>query len=189
MRFTALLILVLLGAFTGTALASDVVAASDPSLSEAAKLVFDAVMNGAWWTAAAYGVILACVGVRKLLPSSWREGVKGDVVGTALAFLLAFAGAIATVASAPGAVMTGAVALTALKIGLVAIGGYTFIHKVAGWLAAWGKLPPWAMSGLQLIAMLVGSNAVKRAEAAGAVALATKPSTGMAGDTKITEVE
>ncbi len=189
MRFTALLILVLLGAFTGTALAADVVAAADPSLSETARLILDAVMHSQWWAAAAYGVILACIGMRKLMPASWKTGVKGDVVGTALVFVLAFAGAIATVAVAPGAAMTTAVALTALKVGLAAIGGYTLIHKLTGWLATWDKMPAWAMSVLRMVAMMVGSNAIQKAEAAGAAAVVMTPSTGLVGDAKITEVE
>jgi hypothetical protein len=188
MRFIAL-ILVFLGAFTGTALAADAVAASDASLSETAKAIFDAVMTKQWWVAASYGVILAMIGARKFMPSSWKEGVKGDVIGTALVFVLALAGSVATVMAAPGAVMTAAVALTALKIGVAAIGGYTVMHKIVGWLAAWDKLPPWAMSTLRLVAMMVGSNAIAKAEAAGAAAVAETPPKGMAGDDKIIEVE
>lgn len=187
--FALFLVLALLAGFAGTALAANAAAASDPSLSESARLIFDAVMHSQWWAAAAYGVILACIGARKLMPSSWKEGVKGDVIGTALVFVLAFAGAIATWAVAPGATMTTAVAMTAVKIGAAAIGGYTAIHKLVGWMASWGKLPPWAMSALRLLSFAVGSNAIAKAEAAGAAAVAAKPPTGMAGDNKITEVE
>ncbi len=190
MRFTALLILILLGAFTGTALAADAVAASDPSMSETARMVFDAMMHSQWWAAGAYGVILACALTRRYaLPSSWKEGVKGDIVGTAAAFVMAFAGAIGTVAAAPGATMTGAVALTALKIGGLAIGGYTVVHKVVGWFAAWDKTPAWLLAVLKVVALLVGSNAAAKATAAGAVAVAASPSTGMAGSDTIKEVE
>lgn len=189
MRFTALLILIFLGAFTGTALAADAAAAYDPSLSETAKAIFDAVMNSQWWVAASYGVILAMVGARKFMPASWKEGVKGDVVGTAVVFVLAFAGSVATVMAAPGAAMTTAVALTALKIGAAAIGGYTMVHKIVGWLATWGKLPAPAMAVLKLLALMVGSKAIQKAEAAGAAAVAADPPKGMAGDGKIVEIE
>ncbi len=190
MRFAAFLILIFLGAFTGTALAADVVAASDPSLSEVAKAIFDAVMQGQWWAAASLGVIFACAAVRRyVLPASWKTGTKGDIVGTVAAFVMAFAGALATVMLAPGATMTAAVALTAAKIGIAAVGGYTLVHKVVGWLASWGKMPAWAMSALRLAAMMVGSNAVAKAEAAGAAAVAAKPPTGMTGDSKIVEIE
>lgn len=189
MRAFAFTILFLLFGFTGTALAADAVAASDPSLSETAKAIFDAVMHSQWWAAAAYGVILAMIGVRKIMPASWKEGVKGDVIGTAVVFVMAFAGAIATWAVAHGATMTAAVVLTALKVGLAAIGGYTIVHKVVGWLAGWGKLPVWMVPLLKMLAMVVGSNAVKKAEAAGAAAVAAEPPKGMTGDDKIVEVE
>ena len=96
MRFAALLVLIFLGAFTGTALAADAVAASDPSLSEVTKAIFDAVMHSQWWAVAAYGVVLACIGARKFMPASWKTGTKGDIIGTATVFVLAFAGAIGT---------------------------------------------------------------------------------------------
>jgi hypothetical protein len=189
MRFTALLILIFFGAFTGTALAADAVSATDPSLGEAAKAIFDAVMHGNWWAVAAYGVILAMIGARKFMPEGWKAGTKGDVIGTAAAFVLAFAGSIATVMIAPGAAMTTAVLLTALKIGVAAIGGYTIIHKVLGWIAEAGFMPAWATSALKLIAAMIGSNAIKKAEAAGEAAVRAKPPTGMTGDAEIKEID
>lgn len=186
MKFAAFLILIFLGAFTGTALAAD---ASDPALPDAAKAVFDAVMKGQWWAAASAGVVLACAAARRYMPGSWREGTKGDIIGLATAFLMAFAGALATWAVAPGAVMSAAVILTALKVGAVAVGGFTVVHKAAGWLVAWGKLPAWAVAMLRALTMLVGSNATKKARAAGDAAVAAKPPTGLAGDDTIREVE
>lgn len=189
MRSIALCILIFLGAFTGTAVAAGVESASDPSLSEAAKAIFDAVMHSNWWAAAAYGVILAMVGARKIMPDSWKDGVRGDVIGTVCAFMLAFAGSVAAVMAAPGASMTTAVMLTALKVGVAAIGGYTIIHKALGWLATWSIMPAWAMSVLKLIGMLVGSNAIKKAEAAGQAAVDANPPTGMTGGASVHEVE
>ncbi len=189
MKFAALIILVFLGTFTGTALAASAVSASDPSLTDATKAVFDAVMHGQWWAAAALGVILACAAARKYMPAAWKTGTKGDIIGTTMAFVMSFAGAIATWALAPGAVMSIGVIATAGKIGLAAVGGYTIMHKVASWLVAWGKLPPWATSVLSMLTMLVGSNAVAKAEAAGAEAVAANPPKGIAGDNVIVEVE
>jgi hypothetical protein len=186
MRFTAFLVVAFLAGFTGTALAAE---AADPSAADTARLIFDAVTNSNWWAAAAYGVILAMIGARKVMPSSWKDGVKGDIIGTASAFLLAFAGAIATWALAPGATMSAGVLLTAAKVGVFAIGGFTAVHKVVGWLAAWGALPSWLVPLLKMLAALVGSNAVKKAEAAGVTAVAANPSTGMQGNDKIIEVE
>ena len=191
MRFIALLTLILLGSFTGTALAADAVSAADPSVYDTTKAIFDAVMHGQWWAAAALGVVLACAAARKYMPAAWKEGTKGDIIGTATAFLIAFAGAISTwaLAQPAGAAMSVGVMLTALKIGAAAIGGYTAIHKVVTWLAAWDALPPWAMPLLKMLAMLVGSNAIAKAEAAGQKAVAENPPSGMAGSDKIVEVE
>jgi hypothetical protein len=189
MRFTAFLILVLIGAFTGTAIAAEAATTLDPSLVDITRQVFDAVMHSQWWVAASLGVVMICAGVRKYLPAAWKTGTKGDIVGTATTFVMAFAGAIGTWAVAPGAAMTGAVALTALKIGAAAIGGYTAVHKIATWLLAWGKLPPWAVSILRMATLIIGSNAVAKAQAAGAAAVAASPVTGMAGSAKITEIE
>lgn len=187
MRLIAVTILAFLFAFTGTALAAE--AASGPSMTDATKAIFDAVVHGQWWAAAALGVVFACAATRKYLPASWTDGTKGDIIGTSMAFVMAFAGAIATVMAAPGAAMTAGVALTALKIGIVAIGGYNIIHKVVGWLVAWGKLPAWAVPVLKLLATIVGSKAIKKAEALGNKAVVKVPATGLAGNDKIIEVE
>lgn len=191
MRFVATCILILLFAFTGTALAQTAVATSDPSLSETARMVFDAVMHSNWWAAAAYGVVLAMIGARKLMPQSWKDGWKGDLIGTASVAVIAFAGAIGTwaLAQASGAVMSWAVLAAAVKIAGAAIGGYTVIHKVAQALMAWGKLPAWATSVLKLLTMLVGSNAIKKAEEAGDKAVAADPPKGLASDSEVREVE
>ena len=190
MRFFALCVLITLGCFTGTALAADAVnTASDPSFNDITKAIFDAMMHSQWWVVASYAVVLACIGARKYMPATWKTGTKGDVVGLATTFLIAGAGALATAALAPGATMTFAVIATAAKIGLGAVGGYTIIHKVAGWLAEAGWLPAWALPIVKLLAALVGSNAVTKAVAAGQAAVDAKPATGAAGDNKIIEVE
>ncbi len=189
MRFSALLILIFLGAFTSTALAQSV--AASPDTATLLQQIFDSIAHGQGWAGAATGVVLACALARKYMPAAWTEGTKGDIVGTATAFVMAFAGSIAAHAIAPGATMTMAVFATAAKIGVAANGGYTIIHKVASWLVAWGKLPPWATSVLSLVTALAGSNAVTlaKADAAGAAAVAADPPKGMAGGDTITEVK
>lgn len=190
MRFMALLILICLAAFTGTALAQGASATETVNPFDYAKPVFDAVMAGQWWAAAAFAVVLLCAAARKYMPASWKTGTKGDIVGLATTFLMAFGGAIATTFAAPGAVMSFAVLVTAAKIGALAIGGYTAIHKVAGWLVAWGKLPSWMMPVLKLLTMMVGSSAVTKAEAAGDKAVTKAPApTGAAGSNTIVEIE
>jgi hypothetical protein len=182
----AILATIALMFFSAAAFASDAVAPADASGVELAKMIFDAVMHSQWWAAAALGVIGLCGIARKYLPASWKEGTKGDIVGTALAFVLAFAGAIFTWAVAPGAVFTTGVLATAAKVGLGAIGGYTILHKVLGWLAGWKALPAWLTPILALVAKLIGSDAVAqqveaKATAAGDAAVAAKPSQGVAG--------
>ena len=186
-RYISTLILIVLGAFTGTAVAAS--AAADPTASELAKSIFDAVMHGQWWAALAAGVIMACALARKYMPDSWKTGTRGDIIGVSTVFLMSFAGAIATWAIAPGAVMSLAVISTAFKVAAAAIGGWTILHKVAGWLVAWGKLPAWATSILSLITMLIGSDAVTKAESAGDAAVVATPAPGMAAGGTPTEVE
>jgi len=190
MRFLALCVLILLGTFTGTALADNAISsASDPSFNDVTKAIFDAVMHSQWWAVAAYAVILGSIGARKYMPAAWKTGTKGDVVGMATTFLIAGAGAVATAAITPGAAMTLAVIATAAKIGVAAIGGYTIIHKVAGWLAEAGWLPSWALPLVKLLAAIVGSDAVTKAQAAGQAAVDAHPATGLAGGDQIKEVE
>ncbi len=188
MKFFATLILIFLGCFTGTALAQT--AATDPATSEVLRQIFEAVLHSRWWGAAAASVVGVCAAVRHYLPEDWKTSVKGDIVGVALAFVTAFAGAIANWALAPGADMSFDVLATAAKIGAVAIGGFTVVHKVIGWLMAWDKLPAWLRPILAIIATVIGSSAVKKAEAAGEAAVAADPARGMAGAIgKMNEVE
>lgn len=187
MKFIASVILLVLFAFTGTALAADV--ASDPDTSEVLRQIFDAVVHGQWWVAASGAVIGLCGLARKYMPESWKSGAKGDVVGIATTFGIAAAGAVITTLAAPGAAMSFAVVTAAAKVGALAIGGWNILHKVIGWLVAWDKLPGWAKSILALVASFIGSSAVKKAEEAGAAAVAANPAPGMAAGDKPREVE
>lgn len=184
--------LILLGMFSTTAFAAAAIAPADGNLLDYAKPIFDAVMHGQWWLAASLGVVFACAGARKFMPDSWKDGVKGDIVGTATAFGMAFGGALATWAVAPGAVLTLAVLLTAGKVGVVAIGGYTVIHKAAVWIAssAWflTKAPAWLKSVVSLVLAMIGSNAIAKAEKAGRDAVGAAPGRGLAGDAAVREV-
>lgn len=189
MRFIVAFVIAFLALFTGTALAASAAAPDQQSLLDLARPIFDAVVHGQWWVAASAAVILLCALARKHMPARWTSGVKGDIIGTGMAFLVAFAGAIGTWGVAPGAVMSMAVILTALKVGVAAIGGYNIIHKLASWAVASGKLPAWALPIVKLLTTLIGSDAVKKAEAAGEKAVAADPPKGMAGDQKVIEVE
>jgi hypothetical protein len=184
MKFFASLILLTLFGFTATAFAQGATMPADGSILDYARPLFDAVVHGQWWAAAAAGVVLACAAARKYMPAEWKTGLKGDIVGTATAFLMAFAGAVGTWAVAPGATMSAAVFLTALKIGAAAIGGYTALHTFAKWFAQTKWFNEHAPEWLKMIAkyglMVIGSNAISKAEAAGQAAVEAKPSEGAA---------
>lgn len=177
MKFVASLILIFLGVFTGTAIAADV--AASPDATELLRQILDAVATGRWWAAGSAAVIGLIAVARHYMPESWKTGYKGDVVGIASAFALAFAGAIAAWAAVPGVTMSFAVAATATKVAIVAAGGFNILHKLIGALVAWGKLPAWATSILKVVAALIGSSAVKKAEAAGSAAVAAAPAPGL----------
>jgi hypothetical protein len=180
----ATLILFSMFGFTATAFAAGEAAPDNESLLDLARPVFDAVVHGQWWVAASAGVILACALARKYLPDAYKTGIKGDLTGTGMAFAVAFAGAIATWAAAPGAAMSGAVLLTALKVGAVAIGGYTILHKLATAFVAttWFKAhaPSWVVFAATYALKFIGSNAIEKAEAAGAAAVKANPAPGAA---------
>lgn len=183
----ASIILLVLFAFTGTALAADV--AADPNTSEVLRQIFDAVVHGQWWIAACAAVVGLCGLARKYMPEAWKAGTKGDMVGVATAFAISVAGAVGTTLAAPGAVMSLAVLGAAAKIGVFAIGGWNVLHKVIGWLMGWSKLPAWAKTILGLVASIIGSSAVKKAEEASAAAVAANPAPGMNAGGKPREVE
>lgn len=182
--FATLILLTLFG-FTATAFAAGPSAPDSESLLDLARPVFDAVMHGNYWAAASLGVVLSLSFARRYMPASWKDGIKGDIIGTAFAFGFAAFGAVANAALAVGfAGMTTALALTALKIGVVAIGGYSVIHKFATWAAStnWFKqhAPTWLVSLTSLVLTLIGSNAIAKAEAAGQAAVDASPSPGAA---------
>ncbi len=178
MKFTASLILIFLGCFTGTALAADI--SSDPAASQIVREILDAVVHGQWWPALCAAVVLLCALERKYAPESWKTGIKGEIIGVATAFVMAFATSFGASVAAPGTTVTLAVALMALKVGAGAVGGYTILSRLLNWLAAWDKLPAWAKSVLEMIASVIGApSPVKVAEAAGEAAVVAKPAPGM----------
>lgn len=184
--FSTLVLLCFFG-FTATAFAQGAATATDDSLLDYARPLFDAIVHGQWWAAAAAGVVLACALARKYMPASWKTGIKGDLIGLATAFLMAFGGAILTWAVAPGAVMSGAVLLTALKVAVVAVGGFTALHKLGTALAAskWFNehAPSWLVIVITYGLKFIGSSAISKAEAAGDAAVKANPSTGAAPGT------
>lgn len=179
-------VLLFLFGFTTTALAADAATGGgDGSLLDLARPVFDAVMHGQWWLGAALGVVFLCALARKYLPERYKTGIRGDVTGIGLAFAMSFAGALATGLAAIGTnALSGALAFTAFKVAIVAAGGYSILHKLATALThtAWFQLkaPAWLKTALAFIMMIIGSNAVAKAEAAGDAAVKANPAPGAA---------
>lgn len=185
-------VLLFLVAFAGTSFAAQAAVPDSQSILDLVKPVWDAVVHGQWWLAAAGGVVMLCALARKYMPASWKEGTKGDIIGTVMAFVMAAAAMIATWAATPGAVMTTGVMITALKVGMLAVGGYNIIHKLAGWIgeSVWFQqhAPAWLQGVLKMAAAMFGSDALAKATAAGDAAVAAQPPTGMAGDAGVKEI-
>ncbi len=181
-------------AFVGTAFAAGAVKPEDGSLLDLAKPILEAIKNGNGWLAAALAVVFVLAAAKRYTPATWKLGrfFHSDVGGMLSAFVFSFAGAIATttasfVAGGPG--MTTAIMLAALKVGTFAIGGFVAIHKLATWFVgtAWfqNHAPGWLKSGVGLLLALIGSNAVEKAEAAGAAAVEANPAPGAGEPTDV----
>lgn len=170
--------------FTATAWAAGTVSPDDGSLLDLIKPVYEAIMHGNLWLAAALAVVLLTAATRRYLPDAWGgKYARGDVGGMLTAFLLSFAGAVATTMAAPGAVMSGMVMLAALKIGGFAVGGFVALHKLATAFVAssWfqTKAPAWLRTVLGTLLALIGSSAIAKAEAAGNKAVDNTPAGGI----------
>lgn len=195
MRFIATCILLLLFAFTGSAIAAQAVdpTSGDPALLDTLRSILDAAVHGYPLLAAALGIVFLCSLARKYMPAKYTEGVKGDIIGTALAFVMAFAGASATALAVPGVHLSIALLSPAFHVGIIAIGGYTVIHKVAQWIeqTKWyqTKAPAWLKTILSFSTSIFGSDALKKAKDAGDAAVKANPPKGAAGGEDIVEVE
>lgn len=173
--------------FGATSAAATAVAPDDGSLLDLARPVLDAVTHGNYWLAAALAVVVIVAAVRKHLPDAWGgKLLRSDVGGVASAFAVAFAGALATTIAA-GSAMSGGIALAALKVALGAAGGFAALHKLASALVATGwyqaKAPAWLKSVVALLLSLIGSSAIKKADAAGDAAVKASPAQGVAAVT------
>lgn len=181
-----------LAGFTATAFAAGQVV-PDESLLDLAKPIYDAIMTGQAWLAAALSVVFLTAAARKYLPDGYGgRFIRGDVGGMLTAFVVSFAGAIATGLVAAGTKsLTAALALTGLKVGLAAVGGFVALHKLATALVAtkWyqDKVPGPVKTVVAFVLGLIGSSAAARAkviataEKAGDDAVKANPSKGVDG--------
>lgn len=141
MKTVLLSVLVFLGVFGGTAAASTGVA--ETGWLELAEPVYRAILAGQYWAAAAFALVLATAGARRLLAPR-VPFFRSDAGGTLLLVLGSFGGALGTAILAAGVTAPSlAMAKAALWIAFAAGGGYTAVKRlvlpVALWLEA--RLP------------------------------------------------
>lgn len=187
-KFFTMVLAALVAAFSfgATASAAGAAASDEGSILELAKPVFDAVMSGQGWLAAALALVLTVGAARRYLPAWFpkRMGwIKSDAGSTLSTFLLSLGGAFAT-AFAAGAAPSMLIAKTALGVAIAAAGGYQALkHLVAPLLRAMrAKLPAFTHPALDLILWIFNRpTRTESAEAAGAAAVAAKPAAGAAG--------
>lgn len=174
--------------FSGTAIAAQATGVPDATeLLQLAKPVYEAILAGQYWAAAAFALVLT-VGLCRWYVVPRVQFFRSDPGGVLLAFLASFGGALGTHLLAVGlTVPTLAMVWAAIGVGFAAIGGYMTAKRLVipavEWLAE--RSPPWLAVILRLVSRtfdaVTGAGAIKRAEAAGAAAVAAKPPTGAAG--------
>lgn len=174
--------------FTGTAFAAQATGVPDAGeLIELAKPVYQAIMSGQYWSAAALALVVVCGAIRAYLAPR-VPFFRTDAGGTLLLLLASFGGAVATLLAAAGLTApTWQLCVAAFGVAASAAGGYTMVKRLALPVLAWLERlsPPWLKPLFQLVPWLfdviTGAGAVRKAEDAGAAAVAAKPSTGAAG--------
>jgi hypothetical protein len=173
--------------FFATANAAQNMAPEDGNLFDLARPIFDQIMAGHYVAAAAFSLVLSVALVKRYAPGKFGEFVHSDPGGALTTLLMAFGGALAT-ATMGGAPWTWAMMWTALMVGVAAMGGYTaikklFVEPLLRPLMA--KAPMWMQPLFALVMWIFDKPmaATKSAEAAGTVAVAENPGTGVAAVT------
>lgn len=177
-------------AFSATAFAAGQVTPEDGSIWDLAKPVYDAIVNGEWWMAAALGLVLAVTAFKRYAGSVPKYGpalvkfANSDEGGPILVLVGAFGGAVATGLAATGASsLTLALALTAAKVAVSAAGGYTLVKKliIPRLRKLAEKAPSWAKPIFAVIFWAFEKTPVAEAEAAGEAAVRANPPKGVEG--------
>lgn len=174
------LTLIALGSFVATAAAAGAVAPETSHVLDLARSVFDAVMSGSYWYAAALALVLAVAAGSKYGGKYWK--FLGSGPGKAALVLVgSFAGAFATTLAA-GASPSAAMAWMAIQVALGAAGGYSLVKSLVLPLlqkaaARW----PWLKFLAKPLEWITGRDPAEEARAAGDAAVAENPPTGIAG--------
>lgn len=186
---TVLAALVAVLSFGATAYAAGAAAPTEGSLLDLAKPVFEAVMSGQGWLAAALALVLLVTAARRY--GAVRFPFLGSKLGgVALNLLLSFGGAAATAIMA-GASASFGLAFTALKVAVAAASGFELVKElIAPMLRGLvdrlhsAKLRAMLHAGLNFALWAFenrGKAAVAKAEKAGDAAVEAKPAAGAAG--------
>jgi hypothetical protein len=181
---------VVLLTFPVAAYAADGAADAGASLMSQAAPIYDAVMQGKYWYAAALGLMLLVAATRNH-GADWAPRLLGwtrsDWGGPLLVVAASFAGALVT-GLAAGAAPSWAMVATAFGVAGSALMSHKLLKEIAGPLlkAIGPKLPAWARPLVALALWALdkpGASAadVAKAEAAGAAAVAADPPKGAAG--------
>jgi hypothetical protein len=179
-------VLVFLFSFTGTALAADL--ATDPSVTDLIKPIFEAVKSGNSFLAAAMTLVLLVALARRYGISRFPF-LGSDAGGAAMTLVGSFGGALSTALLAGSAPSLGLLS-TALGIAVAASGGYSMAKRLLVPLLEKlaTKCPAWMHPMFDLVLWVFGrSSAIAKAEKAGADALKADPAKGLsavAGDPK-----
>lgn len=174
----SVLALVMLAAFAGTALAASAFAPSDGTWLDALKPVFDAVVGGNYFAAAALALVAAVALISKFGKVRFPWLASGPAKA-ALVLVGSFGGALGT-AALGGASFSVALLWTAVKVAIAASGGYSLLKEILGAVAP--HLPKWMQPIVSLVRSLFDrpDPAVQVTEV-GEAAVVAKPSTGIAG--------
>lgn len=106
---------------------------AEPTFEALAKGLYEAVRTGAWWPAAAFGLSVAVLGLRKFGPRFLPDGkvkafLGSDAGGVATTVALAVLGGVVH-AFAAGVPFGWEWAETVLKVAFTSMGGYAAVKK------------------------------------------------------------
>lgn len=174
------LTLIFWGSFIATAAATGAVSPETSHVLDLARSVFDAVMGGNYWYAAALALVLAVAAGSKYGGKYWKFLASGSGKA-ALVIVGSFGGAMVTALAATTA-PSAAMAWVALKVALGAAGGYSLVKSLVLPLlqkaaARW----PWLKFLAKPLEWITGRDPAEEARAAGDAAVADNPPTGIAG--------
>ena len=192
-KYASLAILALLGVFTATAFAANVISPDEQSWFELLKPVYEAFMRGEKLYAGMLALVAAVALAKRYMPGkagAWINGKHGQPIAV---LVMSFGGAMATAISA-GTTPGWGMVKTAALIAAAAAGGYSMIKTliIEPFLRPWAaKAPTWIRWALDMVLWIFDKpTPVAKAEAAGAAAVAAKPGTGIEAVTgKAREVE